>query len=201
MSTATPTTDSTGHAQRSRWALMLGALGVVYGDIGTSPLYAMKECFSPDSPHHVASSSANVLGILSLIFWSLTTVVTLKYLMFIMRADNEGKGGIMALLALLPQRGLGVARGALVLVVLFGASLLSGEGVITPAIRGGGLSIELRSTSYYLGRETLLSTGTSGMSRWRKALFAFISRNARPATAYFGLPPNRVVELGMQIDL
>jgi KUP system potassium uptake protein len=55
--------------------------------------------------------------------------------------------------------------------------------------------------SYYLGRETLLSTGKSGMSRWRKALFAFVLRNARPATSYFGLPPNRVVELGMQIDL
>jgi KUP system potassium uptake protein len=113
---------------------MLGALGVVYGDIGTSPLYAMKECFSPDSPHHIAPSSENVLGILSLIFWSLALVVTLKYLSFIMRADNEGKGGILALLALLPQKGIGVAQGALVLLVLFGASLLSGEGVITPAI-------------------------------------------------------------------
>ena len=69
------------------------------------------------------------------------------------------------------------------------------------ACRSHGLSIDLGSTSYYLGRETLLSTGKGGMSRWRKVLFAFVSRNARPATAYFGLPPNRVVELGMQIDL
>jgi KUP system potassium uptake protein len=122
------------HEHGSSWGLMLGALGVVFGDIGTSPLYAMKECFSPASPHHIATSSANVLGILSLIFWSLALVVTLKYLSFIMRADNEGKGGILALLALLPQKGLGVAQGALVLLVLFGASLLSGEGVITPAI-------------------------------------------------------------------
>jgi len=64
-----------------------------------------------------------------------------------------------------------------------------------------GIRYEVMSTSYYLGRETLLTTGKAKMSRWRKALFAFISRNARPATAYFGLPPNRVVELGMQVDL
>ncbi len=121
-------------AHGGKWALMLGALGVVYGDIGTSPLYAMKECFSPASPHHVEANSTNVLGVLSLIFWALTLVVTGKYLLFIMRADNEGKGGILALLALLPQKGIGVAHGSLVLLVLFGASLLSGEGVITPAI-------------------------------------------------------------------
>jgi KUP system potassium uptake protein len=134
MTTASSLTVSKGHERSSPWGLMLGALGVVYGDIGTSPLYAMKECFSPSSPHHIAPSSANVLGVLSLIFWSLALVVTLKYLSFIMRADNEGKGGILALLALLPQKGIGVAQGALVLLVLFGASLLSGEGVITPAI-------------------------------------------------------------------
>jgi KUP system potassium uptake protein len=69
------------------------------------------------------------------------------------------------------------------------------------ACKEHGLTIELRNTSYYLGRETLLTTGSSKMMRWRKALFAFISRNARPATTYFGLPPGRVVELGMQIDL
>src|SRR5262245_16057943 len=134
MSTAASTSVSRPHGHGSSWGLMLGALGVVFGDIGTSPLYAMKECFSPASPHHIPASSANVLGILSLIFWSLALVVTLKYLSFIMRADNEGKGGILALLALLPQKGLGVAQGGLVLLVLFGASLLSGEGVITPAI-------------------------------------------------------------------
>ncbi|APR87602.1 Kup system potassium uptake protein [Minicystis rosea] len=134
MATVSPVSVKAGHHHGVSWALMLGALGVVYGDIGTSPLYAMKECFSTDSPHHIAATSGNVLGILSLIFWSLMLVVTLKYLVFIMRADNEGKGGILALLALLPQKGIGVAQGALVLLVLFGASLLSGEGVITPAI-------------------------------------------------------------------
>jgi KUP system potassium uptake protein len=134
MSTTLPPGEHGAHKHGSRWVLMLGALGVVYGDIGTSPLYAMKECFSPESPHHIAATSPNVLGVLSLVFWSLALVVTFKYLTFIMRADNEGKGGILALLALLPQKGIGVAHGALVLLVLFGASLLSGEGVITPAI-------------------------------------------------------------------
>jgi K+ transporter len=134
MSVATSVKGSSSPAHVSQGALMLGALGVVYGDIGTSPLYAMKECFSPDSPHHVAATSTNVLGVLSLIFWALMLVVTFKYLSFVMRADNEGKGGILALLAILPQAGGRGAPGVLVLLVLFGASLLSGEGVITPAI-------------------------------------------------------------------
>ncbi|WP_437783159.1 potassium transporter Kup [Sorangium sp. So ce1097] len=128
---------STEHAQGSKrmWPLMLAALGVVYGDIGTSPLYAMKECFSPASPHHVAPTPANVLGVLSLMFWALMLVVTVKYVTFITRADNEGAGGILALLALVPNsERKGDGRGLLVLLVLFGASLLYGDGVITPAI-------------------------------------------------------------------
>ena len=80
----------------------LAALGVVYGDIGTSPLYALKECFAPE--YGVQPTAANVLGVLSLIFWSLNFVVSFKYLSFIMRADNRGEGGIMALLALLHPR-------------------------------------------------------------------------------------------------
>ena len=112
--------------------LALAALGVVYGDIGTSPLYALRECFVGE--HALAATAPNVLGILSLVFWSLTMVVSVKYLMFLMRADNEGEGGILALLALVEQRGLNGARNALVLVGLFGAALLYGDGVITPAI-------------------------------------------------------------------
>ncbi len=124
-----------GHATGSKWALMLSALGVVYGDIGTSPLYAIKECFSPESVHHVEANPANVLGVLSLVFWSLTMVVTVKYLMFVMRADNEGQGGILALLALVPQKnGRREGRPILLPLVLFGAALLYGDGVITPAI-------------------------------------------------------------------
>src|SRR5271154_248037 len=81
--------------------LILMAAGVVFGDIGTSPLYALKECIDPD--HGAAATTENLFGILSLIFWSLTMVVTVKYLTFIMKADNRGEGGILALLALVPR--------------------------------------------------------------------------------------------------
>jgi KUP system potassium uptake protein len=122
------------HGSASPWALMLGAIGVVYGDIGTSPLYALKECFSPASPHHVPVTAENVLGVLSLVFWSLTMVIVVKYLTFIMRADNQGAGGILALLALVPPRAEGAGRGFLLMLALFGTALLYGDGVITPAI-------------------------------------------------------------------
>lgn len=112
--------------------LTLGALGIVYGDIGTSPLYAMKEAFLPE--HGIATSHANVLGILSLIFWALLLVVVFKYLTFIMRADNRGEGGILALLALLHGRRRAIAPALVLGLGLFGTSLLFGEGVITPAI-------------------------------------------------------------------
>src|SRR4051795_12488874 len=89
-----------GHA--ASWKLAFGALGIVYGDIGTSPLYALKECVT--APHGVAPTAPNVLGLLSLVFWSLTFVVTVKYLVFVMRADNEGEGGVLALMALVARR-------------------------------------------------------------------------------------------------
>jgi KUP system potassium uptake protein len=114
-------------------SLSLGALGVVYGDIGTSPLYALKECFAPE--YGIVPSPPNVLGVLSLIFWSLNFVVSIKYLIFIMRAHNRGEGGIMALLALLhPRRDQAGSRRLLIGLGLFGAALLYGDGVITPAI-------------------------------------------------------------------
>jgi K+ transporter len=110
--------------------LALGALGVVYGDIGTSPLYALKECVT--APHGVAPLPANIYGLLSLFFWSITLV----------------------------------------------------------------------DTSFYLGRETLiLKPGGKGMADWRKYLFRFLSRNARSATDFFAIPPNRVVEIGAQIEI
>ena len=116
--------------------LSLGALGVVYGDIGTSPLYALRECFSRE--HGLAATPENVYGIVSLFFWALMLSVSLKYLTFVMRADNNGEGGILALLALLtpkdPAAARKVGRVVLILAALFGASLLYGEGVITPAI-------------------------------------------------------------------
>jgi KUP system potassium uptake protein len=114
---------------------VLAATGVVFGDIGTSPLYSIKECVDPE--HGVAATQANVLGILSLVVWSLTMVVTVKYLTFIMRADNRGEGGILALLALVPSNKTqaGSARiGFIAGLVIFGAALLYGDGVITPAI-------------------------------------------------------------------
>jgi KUP system potassium uptake protein len=115
--------------------LSLAALGIVYGDIGTSPLYAIKECFGGE--HAMAPSSANVLGVLSLVTWALILVVVVKYLVFIMRADNRGEGGILALLALLlPRRGepRGRTTVALVMAGLFGAALLYGDGIITPSL-------------------------------------------------------------------
>jgi KUP system potassium uptake protein len=113
--------------------LAFGALGVVYGDIGTSPLYAFKECFF--GPHSFPVTTQNVLGILSLIFWCLNFVVTFKYLSMVMRADNRGEGGILALLALVRPSGPLTRAGRLLIATgLFGSALLYGDGIITPAI-------------------------------------------------------------------
>ena len=111
-------------------ALALGALGVVYGDIGTSPLYALRESLAGE--HDLIVDEANVLGVLSLMFWSLIVVVTLKYLVIVMRADNDGEGGILALAALVtgPVR----QKRFLLMLGLFGTALLYGDGMITPAI-------------------------------------------------------------------
>ncbi len=130
-----PTLTSTAKA-----GLSLGALGVVFGDIGTSPLYTMRECMAHLPP---VGQEAGVLGVLSLIFWSLMLIVSVKYIWFVMRADNHGEGGIFALLALIhggrvnpadgttpAKRGLGPA----VIMILIGAALLYGDGIITPAI-------------------------------------------------------------------
>jgi len=126
---------SANTAQGRLAALSLAALGVVYGDIGTSPLYALKEVFG-GAHHPVPITPDNVLGILSLIFWSLILVVSVKYVLFIMRADNKGEGGIMALmaLALRPVPPGSFQRKAIIVLGLFGAALFYGDGVITPAI-------------------------------------------------------------------
>ncbi|HEX6748827.1 MAG TPA: KUP/HAK/KT family potassium transporter, partial [Longimicrobium sp.] len=119
---------------RYLFVLAFAALGVVYGDIGTSPLYAMREAFRPESG--IAATPANVLGILSLIFWALILVISVKYLGFVMQADNRGEGGMIALTALVVPRtpAAGGKAGILVLLGLFGASLLYGDSMITPAI-------------------------------------------------------------------
>jgi KUP system potassium uptake protein len=114
--------------------MSLGALGVVYGDIGTSPLYAIRECVY--GPHAVPATPENIYGILSLVSWSLVLVVALKYLVFVVRADNQGEGGVLALFAMLtPSHGKsGRNITALLMLGLFGAGLLYGDGVITPVI-------------------------------------------------------------------
>ncbi len=115
-------------------ALLLAALGVVYGDIGTSPLYAIRECFH--GAHAVAVTPEHVLGVLSLVFWSLVVVISVKYLMVVMRADNQGEGGIIALMALVADmNGRPTRRQSIIVMLgLFGAALLYGDGMITPAI-------------------------------------------------------------------
>ncbi len=113
--------------------LAIGAIGVVYGDIGTSPLYTLRLCFRADGP--LALTPDHIVGILSLIFWSVTTIVTLKYATIIMRADNQGQGGILALMALALQKPGSKQRHAVLLMLgVAGAALFYGDGIITPAI-------------------------------------------------------------------
>src|SRR5262245_4148578 len=127
-------------------ALTLGALGVVYGDIGTSPLYAFKQCFH--GSHGIDISQENVVGVLSLVVWSLVVIVCVKYVLLVLRADNHGEGGILALMALaLRERSVSVRmRGVLTALGVFGAALLYGDGIITPCVTilGAmeGLSVE-----------------------------------------------------------
>lgn len=137
METSAPVEPTTGHITKTGLgAMMLGALGVVYGDIGTSPLYALRECFMVHGSHHVAPTQENVLGVLSLILWSLILLVSVKYLAVVMRADNDGEGGILALLALAVPRSSTPTKVASFLTImgLFGACLLYGDGMLTPAI-------------------------------------------------------------------
>jgi KUP system potassium uptake protein len=120
----------------ARLALGVGALGVVFGDIGTSPIYTVQTIFNPDDPHPVPVTTDNVYGVLSLVFWSVMIIVTLTYVTLVMHADNDGEGGIMALIALV--RRLGARRGrstvALATLGVFGAALFSGDSMITPAM-------------------------------------------------------------------
>jgi KUP system potassium uptake protein len=132
-----PVEHQSGHTPGTRGqlaSLALASLGVVFGDIGTSPLYALRECLHHS--HGVSTSHANVYGIVSLVFWALTIVISLKYVAYVLRADNAGEGGVLALTALATS-GKGLRPGAhklALMVGLFGASLLFGDGIITPAI-------------------------------------------------------------------
>ena len=130
----TDPTETDSIKDRKFLLLSLATLGVVFGDISTSPLYAIRECFHGD--YGIPVTPDNVLGVLSLMFWSLLLIVTLKYLMFILRADNQGEGGVIALTALVRPKGRRTqsVRWGLVAIGLFGACLLYGDGMITPAI-------------------------------------------------------------------
>src|SRR5688572_10399215 len=138
---SSPATHSTsangaqhGHGKQGLGGLVIGAIGVVFGDIGTSPLYTLKEAFSPH--FGLIGNHDTVLGILSLVFWALMIVVTVKYVTIIMRADNEGERGIMALMTLAQRTLAKGSRSAYIIGILgiFGASLFFGDSVITPAI-------------------------------------------------------------------
>jgi len=161
-------------------ALTIGALGVVYGDIGTSPLYAIKEAFH--EPYGVPLTTANVLGVLSLVFWSLNFIISFKYLMLMMRADNRGEGGVLALLALLrPHRYTTKRRWLLIMFGVFGAAFLYGDGVITPAIS-------------VLGAMEGLSVAAPALEKWivpialviLVGLFAIQSKGTAGVGAVFG---------------
>jgi KUP system potassium uptake protein len=136
-----PAPPSVAHGPRAgdtvRLALVVGALGVVFGDIGTSPIYTLQTVFNPSDPHPVPVSTDNVFGVASLVFWSVTIIVTVTYVLLAMRADNDGEGGIMALITLLRRLGAGRGRraaAALAGLGIFGAALFFGDSMITPAI-------------------------------------------------------------------
>jgi len=126
--------DTSGSTSKSQLPLVIGAIGIVFGDIGTSPLYTLQQAFGP--AYGLAADTTNVLGVLSLVFWSLVLVVTVKYVLIIMRADNRGEGGILALMAVV-QRSLPIAAPmayGVGILGIFGTALFFGDGVLTPAI-------------------------------------------------------------------
>ena len=127
---------SHGLHKLSTATLVVAALGVVFGDIGTSPIYTLKECFSPASPHHIAATQGNILGVVSLVLWALILLICVKYLVYILRADNKGEGGVLSLMVLAAHGMAAQARRRRVIVILglFGAALLFGDGIITPAV-------------------------------------------------------------------
>ncbi|MDQ3469844.1 MAG: KUP/HAK/KT family potassium transporter, partial [Actinomycetota bacterium] len=161
-------------------ALAFGALGIVYGDIGTSPLYAFRESFEHAD---LAVTEVNAYGVASVVFWSLIVIISIKYLLFVMRADNHGEGGILALTALLmPTRGLakGTKR-AIIGLGVFGTALLYGDGLITPAIS-------------VLSAVEGFEVATSAFERWvipvaiviLVALFLFQKRGTERISRVFG---------------
>lgn len=181
-----PTVERSGHhtaplGHKYLALLTVGALGIVYGDIGTSPLYALRECFH--GAHGIAPTRENVLGVLSLIFWSLTLIISIKYLIFVMRADNDGEGGILALMALVSQQSKAQqqSRASLIALGLFGAALLYGDGMITPAISVLGAVEGLAVATHIF--EPYVVPATIGIL---VALFLIQSRGTGRVGAMFG---------------
>ncbi len=123
-----------GHAQGPVYKLAIGAIGIVFGDIGTSPIYAFRETFA--GHHTLSPDQLHIYGVLSLIFWSMMIIVTIKYVMLIMRADNKGEGGSLALLALINRSTSSTKRwsGGIVMLGVFATALFYGDSMITPAI-------------------------------------------------------------------
>ncbi len=179
---AMPGTDQAGHSVPAAgfWALTLGSIGVVYGDIGTSPLYAMREAVIAAVGAGNAASEAIVLGILSLVIWALLIVVTAKYVVLLLRADNNGEGGTLALMAL-AQRGLGRAGSMVVLLGIVSGALFYGDAVITPALSVlsaiEGLKIVTPAFDPYVVPITVLIL---------IALFVVQSRGTARIAAFFG---------------
>ena len=128
------TQDERGRKKQTKFAaLLIGAVGVVYGDIGTSPIYAFREAMLAAGATPEAISRPDVLGLLSLILWALTIIVTLKYIIVLLRADNNGEGGTLALMAL-AQRAIGGRTKTIFVLGIIGAALFYGDAIITPAI-------------------------------------------------------------------
>lgn len=153
------------HHPQSSLSIVVAALGVVFGDIGTSPIYTLKECFSPESPHHIEALPANVIGVVSLVVWSIISLICVKYVAFVLRADNKGEGGVLSLMALATQ-GLSKrpAQKQLVLILgLIGAALLFGDGIITPAISVLSAVEGLRDGGVLEGRRRMLHPLLRGM--------------------------------------
>src|SRR4249919_4230834 len=148
-----------GEGRQRILPLVIGAIGVVFGDIGTSPLYTLKEAFGHQ--YGLQPNPANVLGVLSLVFWAMLLIVTIKYVMVVMRADNRGEGGILALMAVV-QRSLPIASPlayGIGILGIFGTALFFGDGVITPAISElsavEGLKVAAPAMSHYVVPITL----------------------------------------------
>src|SRR5205809_6001202 len=182
--TAAETPAANGHGEAHSTAgfkaLMLGSIGVVYGDIGTSPLYALREAIVAASGAAGGVDPQAVLGILSLILWALIVVVTLKYVVILLRADNNGEGGTLALMAL-AQRGVSKGAGAIVLLGIISGALFYGDAVITPALSVlsaiEGIKLVTETFEPYVVPLTVLILA---------ALFAAQSRGTARVAAFFG---------------